>query len=270
MSLIVSKPARRRPAFHPLRIAGLDRLTDDAVVLTFDVPPELREAFTFKPGQYVTLRAQIDGEDVRRSYSICMSRRAFARSRQLRVASARLAGGAMSSWLNEQVQVGQSVEVMTPMGEFTNPTDPGAARHHVAVAAGSGITPVLSLIGSVLEEEPRSRVTLVFGNKRTDSMMFRDELTALEASFPARFRLISVLSQEVPDCEAFAGRIDRARMEALMEHHVPVGDVDEWYLCGPHPMVADVEHVLLDYGVEAPRIHQEIFHTEDLAGESDT
>lgn len=266
MSLIVTKPTRRRPTFHPLRIAAVQRLTEHAVALTFDVPPDLREAFTFQPGQYVTLRAQIEGEDVRRSYSICMSRRAFAESGQLRVASARIAGGAMSAWLNDHAQVGQSVSVMTPMGEFTNPTDPGSARHHVAVAAGSGITPVLSLIWTVLEEEPQSRVTLIFGNKRSDSTMFRDELTILGERYRERFALISVLSQEKPDVELFAGRIDPTRMKALIQHHVPVDDVDEWYLCGPHPMVAGVEGVLIEQGVDGGHVHQEIFHVEDLAG----
>lgn len=265
MSLIVATPKRRRPRFHPLRIAHLERLTDHAVALTFDVPSELREEFAFEPGQYLTLRAQIEGADVRRSYSICMSRRAFAQSGQLRVASARVEQGAMSNWLNDHADVGQSLDVMTPMGEFMNATEAGSVRHHVAVAAGSGITPVLSLLWSVLEEEPRSRMTLIFGNKRTDSVMFREELNALQDRFPDRFTLIHVLSQESSDMAALSGRIDQSRMRALIEDRVPVDAVDDWYLCGPHPMVKGVQAVLAAEGVDERHVHQEIFHREDGA-----
>lgn len=263
-SLIV--PSRRRPRWHELQIADVERLTDEAVVVSLDVPPRLREDFTFEPGQYLTLRTEIDGQDVRRSYSICMSRRAFAATGRLRVASARVPTGLMSNWLNDSAVAGQVVSVMAPMGDFTAPTQPDRARHHVAVAAGSGITPVLSLITTVLEEEPRSRVTLIFGNKRAASTMFRDELQALQAEHRDRFRLFCVMSQESPQDELFAGRIDRARMGRFVERLVPVDEVDEWYLCGPHPMVTAVEEALAEAGADVDHVHHEIFHVEGEGG----
>ncbi len=254
--------SRRRPRWHELQIADIGRLSDQAVVVTFDVPPHLREEFAFEPGQYLTLRAQIDGQDVRRSYSICMSRRAFVQSGRLRVASARVPTGLMSNWLNDSAVAGQVVSVMAPMGDFTATTQSDRARHHVGVAAGSGITPVLSLIVTVLEEEPRSRVTLIFGNKGTASTMFRDELRALQAEYLDRFRLLSVMSQESPEDELFAGRIDLPRMRRFVERRVPVDEVDEWYLCGPHPMVSAVEEALAEAGADSDHVHHEIFHVE--------
>lgn len=259
-SLVV--PSRRRPRWRELEIVDIARLNDQAVVVALEVPPHLREEFAFEPGQYLTLRAQIEGQDVRRSYSICMSRRAFAHSGRLRVASARVPTGLMSNWLNDSALAGQVVSVMPPMGDFTVPTQPYSSRHHVGVAAGSGITPVLSLITTVLEEEPRSRVTLIFGNKGAASTMFREELRALQAEYGDRFSLFSVLSQEPQEDELFAGRIDLARMRRFIERLVPVDEVDEWYLCGPHPMVTAVEEALAEAGADVDHVHHEIFHVE--------
>ncbi|MGC1209007.1 MAG: FAD-binding oxidoreductase, partial [Ornithinimicrobium sp.] len=260
-------PNRRRPRWHDLRVADVVRLTDQAVALTFDVPADLRDDFTFEPGQYVTLRTQIEGQDVRRSYSICMSRRAFAETGQLRVASARVAGGAMSNWLNDSAAQGQTVQVMSPMGDFVVPTDPDEARHHVAVAAGSGITPVLSLIATALDEEPQSQVTLIFGNKTPDSVMFSEELSVLEREYPGRFTLIHVLSQASPQEGVLTGRIDRDRMRSLLDDPVPARDVDHWYVCGPHAMVLGVEDVLAEHDVPSERVHHEIFHLEESVRE---
>ena len=264
MSLIVSRPARRRARFHALVVTDVEQLTDQAVALTLGVPEELRAEFDFAPGQHLTLRATLDGIEVRRSYSICTSRGAYQRTGRLRVASARVLGGVMSNWLNDHVGEGQSLEVMTPLGGFTVPTEPDRRRHHVAVAAGSGITPVLSLLTTALEEEPDSQVTLIFGNKRADSVMFAEELHGLKNLYPARLSLITILSQETPDIALFAGRIDRARMSALIRHLVPVDSVDEWYLCGPQPMVTEVQHTLGDHGADPAHVHQEIFHVEDV------
>lgn len=262
MSSSLISANRRRPRWHDLRIADVARLTDEAVAVTFDVPPDLRDDFVFEPGQYLTLRAQIEGQDVRRSYSICMSRRAYAETGQVRVASARVATGSMSNWLNDAAAIGHTVAVLAPMGDFTVPTEPHPARHHVAVAAGSGITPVLSLITTALDEEPQSRVTLIFGNKRFDSIMFREELRALEDDYPDRFTLINVLSQENAGHDVHAGRIDPPLMKTLIDERVLTEDVDEWYLCGPQPMVMGVERVLAERGVDAQRVHHEIFHVE--------
>ncbi len=273
MNLLVSSPPRRRARFHPLRISRIEHLTDQAVAVTLAVPPPLREEFAFLPGQHLTLRAEIDGDDVRRSYSICSSRGEYAESGQLRVASARVPGGAMSNWLNDRAATGQEIEVMTPMGTFaspvfddSSPVDAApAARHHVAVAAGSGITPVLSVISTIVDEEPNAQVTLFFGNKRTDSIMFLEDLMGLKNEHPARFAVYNILSQERPDVELFAGRIDQERMRAFIEHLVPIGEVDEWYICGPQPMVTGVQEVLAGADADPAHVHHEIFHVEDAS-----
>ncbi|MGB7447977.1 MAG: FAD-binding oxidoreductase [Ornithinimicrobium sp.] len=264
MSLIVKRPARRRPRFHELVVAEVHRLTEQAVALTFQVPGDLRAEFDFAPGQHLTLRATLAGEDVRRSYSICASRGEYQRTGRLRVASARVTGGAMSNWLNDHVRPGQRLEVMPPLGEFTVPTAPERRRHHVAVAAGSGITPVLSLVTTALEEEPRSQVTLIFGNKRADTVMFAGELHALKDRYPARLSWINILSQESTGTALYDGRIDGPRMTALIEALVPVEGVDEWYLCGPHPMVTQMQLTLAEHGADPAHVHEEVFHVEDV------
>jgi ring-1,2-phenylacetyl-CoA epoxidase subunit PaaE len=264
MTVTLSKPARRRARFHELTVSGVERLTDQAVAVSLTVPEELREEFDYQPGQHLTLRAIIDGEDVRRSYSICRSRGEWERTGELRVATARVPGGTMSNWLNDHAAPGDRVQVMTPMGGFTCPVRADAARHHVAIAAGSGITPVLSLITTVLEEEPLSRVTLVFGNRRTDSIMFLEELMDLKNRFPGRFTLINVLSREAQDVELFSGRIDRDKIERFLQTFTPVGHVDEWYLCGPFGMVETAREVLEEHGVDDHHVHHEVFHVDEL------
>lgn len=263
MSLITSQPTRRRASFHDLVVTGVDRLTDEAVAISLAVPEELREEFAFAPGQHLTVRASIDGQDVRRSYSCCISRAESARRGEVRVAAARVPGGLVSGWLNEQVRVGDTLQVMSPLGSFTCPTDPTATRHHVGIAAGSGITPVLSILSTVLEEEPGSRVTLVFGNRRTDSIMFLEELMDLKNRFPGRFTLLNVLSREVQEVPLLTGRIDRDKLEELMATFTPEDEVDEWYLCGPLGMVETAQQVLAERGVDAAHVHHEIFHVDD-------
>lgn len=260
---LLTPPARRRATFHTLRVSEVETLTDDAVAVRFRIPPELADDYVFEPGQHLTLRASIDGAAVRQSYSICQPRGGHGRAGELRVASARVPGGRMSTWLNDVVKVGDEIDVMTPMGTFTSPTRPGVARHHVAIAAGSGITPVLSLLATVLEEEPDSRVTLLFGNRRTSSIMFLEELEDLKNAYPSRFQLVHVLSREAPDVELFHGRLDRARLEAIIASLLPVETVDEWYLCGPFGLVTGAQELLLERGVPKDRIHHEIFHVDD-------
>jgi ring-1,2-phenylacetyl-CoA epoxidase subunit PaaE len=244
-------------------VSGVERLTDDAVAITFAVPPELREAYRFEPGQHLNLRADINGEDVRQSYSICLSRRAATSSGTLRVASARVPGGRMSNWLNDSVRVGDVLDVMTPLGTFTCPTEPDGIRHHVAVAAGSGITPVLSLVTTVLEEEPQGRVTLLYGNRRTDSVMFLEELEDLKNAYLGRFQLITVLSREPQDVDLFTGRLDPERITRLLEAFAPVDTVDEWYLCGPYGLVTGAQELLHEAGVDGRQVHHEIFHVAE-------
>jgi len=263
---LISKPARPRARFHTLTVASVERLTDDAVAVSFDVPDDLAGEFAFEPGQHLTLRATVNGEDVRRSYSICLSRSEALRRKQVRVASARVEGGAMSNWVNDSVKAGDQVEVMTPLGGFTRPTEPDGVRHHVAVAAGSGITPVISLLSTALEEEPHSRATLVLGNRRTSSIMFLEELEDLKNRYPGRFHLINVLSREAQDVELFTGRIDRDKLERLFATILPVDTVDEWYLCGPFGLVEASQELLAEKGVDPHHVHHEVFHV-DAPGE---
>ncbi len=255
--------ARHRAQFHALEVAAVERLTDDAVAVTFAVPPELEEDYAFEAGQHLTVRATIGGEDVRQSYSICQSRNAVGQRLRRRVAVARVPEGRMSTWFNTAVAAGDVVDVMTPLGSFTCATEPSRIRHHVGVAAGSGITPVLALLTTALEEEPGSRVTLLLGNRRTSSIMFLEELEDLKNRFPGRFHLIHVLSREAQDVELFHGRLDRDRLERIFATLVPVDQVDEWYLCGPYAMVTGAQELLAERGVDAGHVHHEIFHVDD-------
>jgi ring-1,2-phenylacetyl-CoA epoxidase subunit PaaE len=263
MTSLITKPARHRARFHTLGVTDVERLTDDAVALSFAIPDDLADEYIFEPGQHLTLRATIDGQDVRRSYSICRSRPDALEHKELRVSSARVAGGLMSSWINDRVKVGDRIEVMTPLGSFTTAMKPDAARHHVAIAAGSGITPVMSLVSTALAEEPRSRVTLIFGNRRTTSIMFLEELEDLKNRYPDRFHLINVLSQEAQGVELFHGRIDRERLERILGGIVPVPTVDEWYLCGPFGLVETAQDLLAELGVDPHHVHHEVFHVDD-------
>ncbi len=262
MTALISTPARRRAQFHDLTVADVQRLTPDAVAVSFTIPAELAEEFAFTPGQHLTLRATIDGQDVRRSYSICITRAEAERRGVVRVGSARVDGGLMSTWLNEQVQPGDTVQVMSPLGSFTAPAADGP-RHHVALAAGSGITPVLSILGSLLEDDPTATASLVFGNRRTDSVMFLEELADLKNAHPDRFQLFHVLSREPQDVEWLNGRIDEPKLRQLLATVLPVDTVDEWYLCGPFQLVETAQRVLTDSGVGADHVHHEIFHVDD-------
>ncbi|MDO0924356.1 1,2-phenylacetyl-CoA epoxidase subunit PaaE [Streptomyces sp. TG1A-8] len=248
-----ARRARRRPAFHALRVAAVDRLCEDAVAVGFDVPGELAQEFAFAPGQSLTLRRQVDGRDERRSYSICSP----VGSRP-RIGVRVVPGGLFSSWLVHEVQPGDTVEVMAPTGAFTpDLTTPG---HHVLIAAGSGITPMLSIAESVLAADDRSRVTLFYGNRRTGSVMFADELADLKDLHPARFQLAHVLSREPREAELLTGRLDAERLAALIDGLVDVSDADHWWLCGPHGMVRDAQRVLAGLGVPGDRVHQELFY----------
>lgn len=263
VSLLKSSAVRhRRPQFHPLTVASVRRLTDRAVVVTFDIPEELRETFRFQPGQHLTLRTLLDDVDVRRSYSICMSRAQAADSGQLRIASNEVDGGAMSTWLNRVVNAGDRIGVLAPLGEFVRPTEADGERHLVAVAAGSGITPVISLVRTALEDEPGSRVTLVFGNRSPGSTMFREELAELATTYADRFELVEVFSREHPaDHDPhLTGRIDGALLLRVLERSgVAPADVDGWFLCGPIAMVEGLRERLDADGVDPTRVHHEEF-----------
>lgn len=241
--------------YHPLRVEEVDRLTDDAVAVTFEVPPHLADQFEYLPGQHVTVRADIEGSDVRRSYSIC----ANANTGRLRIGVKRLEGGAFSGWATAKLQAGDIVEVMPPVGDFTLEPDPGSARRYAALAAGSGITPVLSLISTTLESEPNSHWTLVFGNRSAGSIMFFDEVQGLKDVYPDRFHLIHVLSREHPEIDLYAGRIDAEKLERFFSRLIHPEGVDRWFLCGPYEMVMTARAVLEGRGIEAGRIQDELF-----------
>ena len=263
---VVPVSGRRHGTFHPLRVSHVEQLTDDAVAITFDVPENLRDDYAFSHGQHLTVRTELDGEEVRRNYSIC----APATSRRLRIGVKRLAGGTFSGHATSGLKVGDVVDVMTPTGRFTTVLDPAATKHYCAVAAGSGITPVLSIVATILEGEPHSAVTLLYGNRTTTSVMFLDELADLKDRYPQRFRLVHVLSREPHEVDLFSGRLDPAKLTALTDALVPVDSVDEWFLCGPFEMVEGARDLLLGRGVPANRVHSELFHVEGTAPREST
>ncbi|TMQ90862.1 phenylacetate-CoA oxygenase/reductase subunit PaaK [Actinomadura soli] len=247
------------PGFHALRVAGVERLCDDAAAVTFDVPPPLRDEYAFRPGQFLTLRRMIDGREERRSYSICAPAGAAPR-----IGVREIPDGLFSSWLVHDVRPGDTIEVLAPSGKFTLSAD--EAAHHVLIAAGSGITPVLSIAASALTD-PTAQVTVLYGNRRSGTVMFADDLADLKDAHPDRFELVHVLSQEPREAELFTGRLDADRLRVLLPRLVPVADVDHWWLCGPFAMVKDAQRVLRGFDVPRERVHQELFHVDEVPPE---
>jgi ring-1,2-phenylacetyl-CoA epoxidase subunit PaaE len=241
--------------FHPLKVASVARETRDAVALTFDVPPALRDAFRFVQGQHLTLRADIGGEDVRRSYSICSA----IQDNALRVAVKKAPGGTFSAWANEKLAPGHTVEVMPPMGHFNVPLDAGNRKHYVGFAAGSGITPLLSIVKTTLLTEAQSEFTLFYGNRSSSTVMFKEELADLKDRFLERLNLIYVMSREPQDIDILNGRIDRAKADALIERWLDVASVDAAFVCGPDGMMQAVSESLQAHGVPKSKIKIELF-----------
>ncbi|MBE3000489.1 phenylacetate-CoA oxygenase/reductase subunit PaaK [Nocardiopsis sp. HNM0947] len=251
---VTEAPARNRAAFHRLRVADVERLCDDAVAVTFDVPDHLADFYAFAPGQSLTLRREVEGVEERRSYSICAPV-----GEAPRVGVRLVSGGLFSSWLVKEVQAGDEIEVGAPTGRFS--PDLGHAGRHVLVAAGSGITPMLSMASSLLARTD-STVTLLYGNRRSASVMFADELADLKDRYGARLELVHVLSREPRESELFTGRLDADKLDQLLSTVVAPDAVDHWWLCGPYGMVTDAQQVLADHAVEGERIHQELFFVE--------
>jgi ring-1,2-phenylacetyl-CoA epoxidase subunit PaaE len=251
--------ARRHSVFHRLKVKDVQRLTADAVAVTFDVPPELSDAYTFVPGQHINV-AMPNGDDVRRSYSICSS----PADGRLRIAVKRIPEGTFSAYAIDKLSPGDELDVMTPAGRFTPDLDPAAAKHYVAIAAGSGITPVMSIAAAVLETEAESRVTLLYGNRTSQTAMFIDELADLKDRFPGRFHLIHVLSREAQDAELLSGRIDAEKLRRFLGTLIPPDTADEWYLCGPYDLVTSARDVLVERGVDPAHIHSELFHVGEI------
>ena len=241
--------------FHQLTVADVEHLTEDSAAITFDVPDDLRDEFAFAAGQSLTLRKVVDGVDHRRSYSICAPVGA-----RPRVGVREIPGGMFSSWLVREVRPGDVVEVQGPTGSFR--ADPAQGGRHLCIAAGSGITPMLSIASSVLTH-PDATVTLIYGNRTTGSVMFAEELADLKNRYGARLDLVHVLSREPRDVELFSGRLDADRLRRLLTVLVPVDGVDHVWLCGPFGLIADARAVLADLGVPKERVHFELFYVDE-------
>ncbi|MBP0622945.1 1,2-phenylacetyl-CoA epoxidase subunit PaaE [Cupriavidus consociatus] len=247
------------PQFHPLRVAQVRPETADTISIAFEVPETLRDAYRFTQGQFLTLKAPVDGKDLRRSYSICSAVQDYDAQGELRVAVKLVEDGLFSSHLHDTIAPGQVIDVMTPDGRFHVPLDPAAARHYVAFAAGSGITPVLSLIRTTLQAEPRSRFTLVYGNRNVDSIIFSETLEDLKNQYLSRFTLYHVLSRQPQEVDLLHGRLDHDRVTAFLQTLIPVDDIDAAFVCGPASMIDEVEAALRDAGMDPHRIHAERF-----------
>jgi len=241
--------------FYPLSVAKVKSETRDTIAVTFDVPPELAQSFIYQQGQHLTLRAQIDEEDVRRSYSICSA----VQDGALRVAIKRTPGGLFSSWANDNLKPGMTLEVMPPMGHFNVPLAAGNARRYVAFAAGSGITPILSIIKTTLLTEPNSTFTLFYGNRASSSVIFKDELGDLKDIYTQRLNLAYVMSREQQDIELFNGRITKEKCEQFLKHWIRVEDIDVAFICGPEDMMHGVSAALQEAGMPKQNIKVELF-----------
>ncbi|MEO7070970.1 MAG: 1,2-phenylacetyl-CoA epoxidase subunit PaaE [Nostocoides sp.] len=254
-SLLATPPRRQPPRFHALRVHAVDPLTEDAAAVTFDVPPELAAAYDFAPGQSLTLRRHVDGREERRTYSICA-----AAGSKPRIGVREIPEGLFSRWLVRDIRSGDVIDVQTPHGSFQ--ADPAAGGRHLCIAAGSGITPMLSIATSVLAN-PDAEVTLLYGNRTTGSVMFAEELADLKNRYGARLQLVHVLSREPRDVELFSGRLDADRLRRIIDVLVPIEAIDDVWLCGPFAMTVDARAVLADLGVPPERIHFELFYVDE-------
>ena len=248
-------------AFHPLRIAEVRRETPDAVSLRLDLPDELKERFAFRAGQHLTVRTKINGEEVRRNYSLCVA----PHEGEWRIAIKQIAEGAFSGWANADLAAGDVIEVMAPHGAFTWTFDPVAARRYVAFAGGSGITPIICLLKTALEVEPASHFTLLYGNRSAAQVMFLEELAGLKNRFMDRLEVFHFLEDEESETELFNGRLDAAKVEAVLSGLVQAEGVDAFFICGPGPMMDAVEAALHARGVARDRILIERFTTSPIS-----
>jgi ring-1,2-phenylacetyl-CoA epoxidase subunit PaaE len=272
-------PTARHAAFHALRVSEVERLTDDAVAITFDVPPELREAYRFEAGQHIAVRRRIEAPDqadgagmrhteIRRTYSVCDPAPGDQGPGRLRIGVRLVEGGEFSTYALKEVAAGDVLEVMTPAGRFT--LDVATARvggerdgHYAAIVGGSGITPVLSIAATVLARRPRARFSLIRSDRTTASTMFLEEVADLKDRYPGRLQLVHVLSREEQQAGLPSGRLDEERVAQLLPTLLPPESVDAWFLCGPYGLVQGAERALHGLGVARALVHQEIFHVDD-------
>lgn len=242
-------------AFQRLTVAAVLKETDNAVCVTFDVPAAMKDTFRFSHGQYLTLKSIIDGVEVQRSYSIC----SCVDDPDLRIAIKHVEGGAFSTYANESLCAGDVLDVLPPAGTFTCELNPENEKIYLCIAAGSGITPIVSIVKSILAREPKSEVTLLYGNQRVASIMFREELEQLKNRYMSRFQLIHILSREVRDIEILNGRIDNKKGGELSQRLLDLQGTDEFFLCGPEGMISEVSRGLRASGINESRIHYELF-----------
>ncbi|WP_328502384.1 2Fe-2S iron-sulfur cluster-binding protein [Streptomyces sp. NBC_00457] len=247
--------------FHTLPVAAVDRLTDDSVTLTLTVPPELQEEYRHSPGQHLALRRRADGTEIRRTYSICSPAPGPEGPRTLRVGVRLVEGGAFSTYALKEINVGDELEVMTPAGRFTLEPAPGL---YAAIVGGSGITPVLSIVSTLLAREPAARFCLIRSDRTSASTMFLEDVADLKDRYPERLQLVTVLSREEQQAGLPSGRLDQDRLTGLLPALLPVDDVAGWFLCGPYGLVQGAERALRGLGVARSRIHEEIFHVDPL------
>ncbi len=244
--------------FHALRVAEVEPLTEDSVAVTFDVPDDLRPRFLHIPGQHIVIKAEIDGEEVRRTYSICSP------PGTVRIGIKRIPDGVFSNYATTQLAVDDMLDVMAPIGEFT--LDPAAVTggRYVAVVAGSGVTPVLSMVSATLDLQSNAHFTVLYGNRTSQSIMFIEELEGLKDRFPSRLQLFHVLSREPHQVPLFEGRIDGEKIRAMADSLIDVAGIDGWFLCGPLDMVETVQATLTELGVKSDQVHSELFFDQRI------
>lgn len=250
--------------FYPLTIADVRPETDTAICVTLTVPDELKQTFTFKQGQFLTFKADINGEDIRRSYSICSG----VHDNALKVGIKRVRSGKFSNFANDTFKKGQTIEVMPPQGSFTTELNAANAKNYMCLAVGSGITPILSIMKTILIDEPHSRVTLIYGNRRTNSVMFKEELSFLKNRYLERFQWINIMSQEDQGADLLNGLIDNQKGTALHKSRlINLKKTDEVFICGPEAMMSEVSRGFRAAGLDDSRIHYELFanSSEDAA-----
>lgn len=241
--------------FHPIKVKKVEKETDECISITFDVPPELTDTFQFKQGQTLTVRKTFNGEEQRRNYSICSS----PFEKKLQVAVKKVDGGIFSTWANEELKAGDVLDVMPATGKFYTELNPSQRKNYVSFTAGSGITPILSIIKTTLATEPQSTFTLVYGNRTKTSIIFKEDLEALKDKFIDRFRIYHVLSREKSDADINHGRIDTAKLDLFFDKLIDINRSDEFFLCGPEEMIFCIKNYLAEKGVPFNHIHFELF-----------
>lgn len=247
------------PTFHELSIKKVSPEASGSVAITFDIPSQSLEKFHFEPGQFLTLRASVKGQDVRRNYSISSPRSQLLNRSELEIGIRPVEGGVFSNWASTELKAGDKLNVMPPDGRFI--IKKPRAIHRVGFAAGSGITPILSIASTTLEEQPESKFTLIYGNRRMSSVMFNEALQDLKDRFPARFTMIHILSQQAQEVNLLQGRIDADKVKAIVNALLPAKSMDEVFICGPEAMIEVTEKALIESGVPANRVHSERFTT---------